>query len=140
MSKSVGNVISPDQIMDGSLLPPAKAKKKKNNPKGSASSAGATPQYDALGPDALRLWVAGSDYTRDIVIGQPVLATVTSMLQKFRVTIKLLLGGLQDFDPADQVRYEELTRIDQMGLLQLSTANHTTKEFYTRHDFAKGML
>jgi isoleucyl-tRNA synthetase len=55
MSKSIGNVIAPSQIMDGSLLPPPSGKRKGG------------PGSQALGPDILRLWVASSDYTRDVV-------------------------------------------------------------------------
>ena len=60
MSKSLGNTISPTEVMDGTLLPPLKAR---GNEK---------PRHDALGPDALRLWVASSDFTSDILIGSSV--------------------------------------------------------------------
>ncbi|KAB8336747.1 hypothetical protein FH972_021056 [Carpinus fangiana] len=94
MSKSLGNVISPSQIMDGSLLPPLKLKKKQQaQPNG-------FPAYDAMGADALRLWVASSDYTRDVVIGEPVLKAVTGTLHKLRVTLKWLLGVLSDVSPS----------------------------------------
>jgi len=92
MSKSIGNVIAPSQITDGTLLPPMKKRK--------GQSASDPPSYDAMGPDALRLWVASSDYTRDVMIGQPVLKSVNGLLHKLRVTFKWLLGALEDFDPA----------------------------------------
>ena len=92
MSKSIGNVIAPSQITDGTLLPPMKKRK--------GQSASDPPSYDAMGPDALRLWVASSDYTRDVMIGQPVLKSVNGLLHKLRVTFKWLLGALEDFDPS----------------------------------------
>ena len=92
MSKSIGNVIAPSQITDGTLLPPMKKRK--------GQSASDPPSYDAMGPDALRLWVASSDYTRDVMIGQPVLKSVNGLLHKLRVTFKWLLGALEGFDPA----------------------------------------
>ncbi|KAL3469355.1 tRNA synthetases class I-domain-containing protein [Aspergillus californicus] len=116
MSKSIGNVIPPQTIMDGTLLPPLKPKKGK----GKKQPENTAPVYDALGPDALRLWVASSDYTRDVVIGKQVLQTVHTSLHKFRVTFKVLLGALSDFSPADQVPYDQLLLVDRIALRQLS--------------------
>lgn len=91
MSKSLGNVISPSQIMSGELLPPIKRKKQKGQP---APPPSASPTYDGMGTDALRLWAASSDYMRDVTIGQPVLQSVNQALHKYRVTFKWLLGVL----------------------------------------------
>ncbi|OJD21740.1 isoleucine-tRNA ligase [Blastomyces percursus] len=134
MSKSIGNVISPSQIMDGTLLPPLKLKKMKGQtekPKG--------PVYDALGADALRLWVASSDYTKDIVIGQPVLKAVNTNLHKYRVTFKLLLGSLQDFDPSRAVAHESLRIIDKIALLQLRNLVTTSQDAYSSFEFYKAV-
>lgn len=90
MSKSLGNVISPFQIMSGELLPPVKRKKQKGVKQDAAAKH--TPSYDAMGADALRLWAASSDYTRDVTIGQPLLMSVNQALHKYRVTFKWLLG------------------------------------------------
>lgn len=98
MSKSLGNVISPDQILDGLLLPPIKAKKQRGKQQTSASRTDG-PKYDAMGPDVLRLWVASSDYTRDVSISVPVLQGFQQALQKLRVTFKFLLGVLADYNP-----------------------------------------
>jgi len=92
MSKSIGNVIAPSQITDGTLLPPMKKRK------GQYASDPAT--YDAMGPDALRLWVASADYTKDVMIGQPVLKSVNGLLHKLRVTFRWLLGALEDYHPS----------------------------------------
>ncbi|USP82549.1 uncharacterized protein yc1106_09823 [Curvularia clavata] len=90
MSKSLGNVISPFQIMSGELLPPVKRKKQKGVKQDAAAKH--TPAYDAMGADALRLWAASSDYMRDVTIGQPLLMSVNQALHKYRVTFKWLLG------------------------------------------------
>ena len=134
MSKSLGNVISPDEIMNGTLIPPLKQRKGK-----SGGVQGDKPTYDAMGPDALRLWVAGCDYTKDVVIGQPVLIAVQSNLQKLRVTMKLLLGALEDFNPSSALEYDTLTKLDQIALLQLSEVTSTTLEAYHKYDFYKGL-
>ncbi|RAK77065.1 isoleucine--tRNA ligase ISM1 [Aspergillus fijiensis CBS 313.89] len=116
MSKSIGNVMLPHAIMDGSLLPPLKPRKGK----GKKQAENQAPVYDALGPDALRMWAASSDYTRDVVIGKQVLQTVHTSLHKYRVTFKLLLGALSDFRPEHRVPYDELQQVDRIALKQLS--------------------
>ncbi|KAK5113665.1 hypothetical protein LTR62_003292 [Meristemomyces frigidus] len=105
MSKSIGNVISPEEIMGASLLPPLKEKKQRSKHPTSANgkATGDTPKYDAMGPDALRLWVASSDYTRDVTIAIPLLQDVHNTLQKYRVTFKWLLGVLEDYSPSQSV-------------------------------------
>ena len=113
MSKSIGNTISPDEIMEGTLLPPVKRKGKKQ------ATAASSTQYDALGPDALRLWVAGSDYTKDVNVGQDVLKGVNGDLNKLRVTFKLLTGLLEDFSPA---RYRR--RLDQLEPVDIAAFLH----------------
>lgn len=132
MSKSLGNVISPDQILDGSLLPPIKTKKQRGKAE-MLSSATKSPSYDALGPDVLRLWVASSDYTRDVSISVPVLQSVQQALQKYRITFKFLLGVLSDHEgphnPNNAV--SNLTFTDRAVLHQLAK---TSKEVYTSYE------
>lgn len=131
MSKSLGNTISPSQIMDGSLLPPLKLKKKQ---KGSTGSGKET--FDAMGPDALRLWVASSDYTKDVIIGQPVLQSVNQSLHKYRITFKWLLGVLSDHDPTTFVASpKHWSLIDTIALHQLSRTAHAVHAAYTSHEF-----
>ena len=55
MSKSVGNVTDPRQVIDG------------------GKDAKADPPY---GADVLRLWVASVDFTGDVLIGGKILAQV----------------------------------------------------------------
>ncbi|PGG96928.1 isoleucine-tRNA ligase [Helicocarpus griseus UAMH5409] len=133
MSKSIGNVISPNQIMDGTLLPPLKLKKVKGQEKPKR------PVYDALGPDALRLWAASSDYTKDVVIGPQLLKAVNTSLHKYRVTFKLLLGALQDFDPNSPVPHDSLHLIDKIALLQLRNLVNTCQDAYSNFEFYKAV-
>ena len=132
MSKSLGNVVSPNQIIDGSLLPPLKPKKggKKQQQKSTtmsspdASTANATAttaeQRDALGPDALRLWVAASDYTRDVQLGAPVLSAVHGMLHKYRLTLKWLLGVLQEYNDPFTTTFLPYIRMGALSLINIS--------------------
>lgn len=136
MSKSIGNVIHPQTIMDGTLLPPLKQKKGKGKGKQPVSQG---PVYDAMGPDALRMWVASSDYTRDVVIGKQVLQTVNISLHKYRVTFKLLLGALSDFHMDNMVPYERLHRVDHIALAQLSELVVACRSAFDNFEFYKAV-
>ncbi|KAF2141020.1 uncharacterized protein K452DRAFT_229184 [Aplosporella prunicola CBS 121167] len=142
MSKSLGNTVSPEQIMDGSLLPPLKLKKKQKKEGASANTDG-NPTYDAMGPDALRLWVASSDYTKDVVIGQPILLAVNQGLHKYRVTFKWLLGVLADFDPSapvsESIKTNDHALIDTIALHQLSRTAHAVHAAYGSYEFSRGV-
>lgn len=135
MSKSIGNVIAPQTIMDGTLLPPLKPRKGK----GKKQDENQGPSYDALGPDALRLWAAGSDYTHEVVIGKQVLQGVHTSLHKFRVTFKLLLGALGDFSPKDAVAYEQLQQVDRIALKHLSDMVIASQNSYDNFEFYKAV-
>ncbi|KAK3382506.1 tRNA synthetases class I-domain-containing protein [Lasiosphaeria ovina] len=121
MSKSLGNVVSADQVMDGSLLPLLKTK-------------GGGTSKDALGPDALRLWAASGDYTRDMVLGQPVLKAVHQSLLKYRTTIKMLTGSMHE-----SARTAPLTVVDRIALLQLRDVMDEVGRHYDNYEFNKAL-
>ena len=144
MSKSIGNVIAPEQIVDGSLLPPIKSKKQKGKGAVTPKSDPAKHNYDSLGPDALRLWVASSDYTRDVSIAVPVLHEVQEALKKYRVTFKFLLGVLKDCDLHGETiqsiaKSSELSFADDVILHRLSRISEAVFQAYTNYEFHKGV-
>ncbi|KAL8729910.1 MAG: hypothetical protein Q9181_004846 [Wetmoreana brouardii] len=120
MSKSVGNVISPHEIIAGSLLPVVKNR------------------LDAMGPDALRLWVASSDYTSDVKVNLAVLKTVHTNLTKYRTLFKFILGNLQDFDPG-KMTLSGLETPHRIALLHLHSVYHNVYRFYNTVDYAKAV-
>ncbi len=86
MSKSTGNVISPDDIL-------------KN-----------------FGADILRGWVAASDYSEDLRIDKTILSQHAESYRKIRNTFRFILGNIQDrfikqdFDKFEINKLEELER------------------------------
>jgi isoleucyl-tRNA synthetase len=124
MSKSEGNVVSPDQIIAGLTEP-------RKGPKGRT--------LQPLGPDALRLWVASADWTKDVVVSETVLSTVHTALDKYRVTFKLLLGLLRDFDPGTAVDYKDLHFVDRIALLHLHNVWGTVQSAYDNLEFHQAM-
>lgn len=156
MSKSLGNVIAPAQIMSGELLPPVKRKKQKGEKQ--AAPKNAAPTYDAMGSDALRLWAASSDYTRDVTVGQPVLISVNQALHKYRVTFKWLLGvlSLASCPPVytsfgdirnELVGHKDLEApspplknlADRLAVHRLSQVSHDVHSHYSKYEFFKGI-
>ncbi|KAG8160038.1 hypothetical protein KVR01_010675 [Diaporthe batatas] len=133
MSKSLGNIISPNQVMDGSMLPPVKKRKDKNAPKETAGTAPAGPHYDALGPDALRLWAASSDYTHDVVMGDSVLKPIHISLLKYRTITKMLLGSM-----TEAARAAPLTTTDHIALIQLRDTMGEVGRAYDGFEFHRG--
>jgi isoleucyl-tRNA synthetase len=73
MSKSKGNVVAPQNIMD------------------------------TLGADILRLWVASSDYSGELTISSEILKRVVESYRRIRNTLRFLLANLADFDLARDV-------------------------------------
>jgi isoleucyl-tRNA synthetase len=90
MSKSLGNVISPQDIIKD------------------------------YGADILRLWVASSDYNEDIRISPEILSRLSESYRKIRNTVRFILSNLHDFNPdTDKVSYENLKKIDEWILFGL---------------------
>ncbi|CAD83639.1 isoleucyl-tRNA synthetase [Candidatus Blochmanniella floridana] len=90
MSKSLGNIIRPLDIVN------------------------------KFGSDILRLWVASSDYSKDMVISDDVLKNVTDIYRRIRNTIRFFLANINDFDPEkDLVQSNRMVALDQWAI------NHT---------------
>jgi isoleucyl-tRNA synthetase len=121
MSKSLGNTISPSQVMDGTLLPPVKTKGK------------GPPTADALGPDALRLWAASCVFTSDMLIGASVLQPVHSALIKYRTMLKMLTGSLHESS-----RSAPLTKLDHIALIQLQDTMKSVFSSFENFEFHRG--
>ncbi|TMW73142.1 isoleucine--tRNA ligase [Alteribacter natronophilus] len=108
MSKSVGNVIIPNKVMN------------------------------QLGADILRLWVASVDYQADVRVSDNILKQVAEVYRKIRNTFRFLLGNLHDFDPAvHSVAEENLSEVDRYMLVKLSDLTKDVKGAYDSYQFAQ---
>jgi isoleucyl-tRNA synthetase len=91
MSKSLGNVIEPQTIVNSN------------------------------GAEILRLWIAASDFKEDVRISKDMLTRLSEAYFKFRNTARFMLGNLYDFDPAQNgVAFADLSEVDQWALLRTS--------------------
>jgi isoleucyl-tRNA synthetase len=89
MSKSVGNVIAPQTIID---------------------------QY---GADILRLWVVTSDYGEDISMGKNILLQQADTYRRLRNTLRYLLGALAGFKEPERLPAADMPELERYILHRL---------------------
>lgn len=107
MSKSLGNVIKPEEIIK---------------------------QY---GAEILRLWVAISDYKEDIRISKEILKGLADTYRKVRNTLRFLLGNLGDFTHKETLEYSKLKEIDKYALSRLQEVIREVLNAYETYEFHK---
>lgn len=117
MSKSIGNVIDPDLIINGGI-------NKKQEP--------------PYGADVLRLWVSSTDYSGDVRIGDSIIKQVADVYRKIRNTARFLIGSLHDFDPTkNAVSYADLPELDKYILHETHQVFTEITEAYESFQFFK---
>lgn len=106
MSKSLGNVISPQEVID------------------------------KYGAEILRIWVSSEDYKDDIRISQEILNRLVDAYRRVRNTFKYMLGVLGDFDAKnDYQSYDKLSNLDKAMLYKLHQLNQKVQNAYENYDF-----
>ena len=106
MSKSVGNVVAPQEVID---------------------------QY---GAEVLRLWVASENYQDDVKVSGEILKHVSDAYRKMRNTLRFLLSNLYDFDPVkDSVAPSALQELDRWALTKFAELNKRIIGAYERYEF-----
>ena len=106
MHKSLGNAVSPDEII----------------PK--------------LGAEVLRLWCASTDYMEDMRCSDEILQRVTEGYRKLRNTARFALGNLDGFDPArDTIAESEMVEIDRWALAELDSVIERVRAAYEAYEF-----
>ncbi len=87
MSKSLGNVVSPQQVIK------------------------------QLGADIIRLWVASTDYRGEMTVSNEILRRMADAYRRIRNTARFLLANLNGFDPArDLLPVEEMVLLDRWAV------------------------
>jgi isoleucyl-tRNA synthetase len=106
MSKSLGNVIEPQDMMK------------------------------KYGADILRLWVGSIDYRDDGPISEEIVARCAEAYRKIRNTARYLLSNLYDFEPEQDTRaWEDLLPLDRKALSETRRAAQRMLEAYERFEF-----
>ena len=108
MSKSLGNVIAPEDILK------------------------------KFGADILRIWVASSNYAEDLRIDHSILDQHADSYRKIRNTFRYLLGNLNDnFKKIDlkKIDVNELPELEQFMLNKIYLLNINFKKYFKNYDF-----
>jgi isoleucyl-tRNA synthetase len=106
MSKSEGNVVAPSEV----------AKK--------------------YGTEILRLWVAVSDYSSDIKLGENILKQVAEQYRKIRNTIRFLLANVNDLE---EIKLDNPGIIDKWILSRSKEVFDEVVYNFNKYDFSKAM-
>jgi isoleucyl-tRNA synthetase len=106
MSKSLGNVIAPQQVSD------------------------------SLGAEILRLWVGATDYSGELFISNEILKRVVESYRRIRNTLRFLLANLSDFDPARHaLPVSDWVEIDRYALALAAKFQDEVAAHYDRYEF-----
>jgi isoleucyl-tRNA synthetase len=108
MSKSLGNVIAPEDILK------------------------------KYGADILRIWVASSNYAEDLRIDHSILDQHADSYRKIRNTFRYLLGNLNDnYEEIDleKINLSELPELEQFMLHKVYSLNENFKNYFNNYDF-----
>ena len=108
MSKSVGNVIAPQKVVD------------------------------AMGADVLRLWIASADYRNEMSVSDEILKRSADGYRRIRNTARFLLGNLHGFEPvAHLVPTAEMVALDAWIVHRAHGLQQKIIAACERYDFAE---
>jgi isoleucyl-tRNA synthetase len=106
MSKSLGNVIAPQEIIKKS------------------------------GAEILRLWVAAEDFREDVRISDEILNRLVEAYRRLRNTARFLISNLYDFEPEkDSVPAAELDEMDRWILQRTQSLLGRCRRAYDDYEF-----
>jgi isoleucyl-tRNA synthetase len=107
MSKSLGNVISPHDILD------------------------------QQGADILRIWVVASNYEEDLRIGPEILRYQSDAYRRLRNTLRYLLGNLDGFQESERLDAEAMPELERWVLHRLWELDGQIRRDIEAFDFHK---
>lgn len=108
MSKSLGNIISPNEVAD------------------------------AMGVENIRLWVSSVNTDADVRVSNDILKQTSESYRKIRNTLRFLLANTSDFTPAtDAVAFADLAAHDRYMAVQLNELVRDVRGFYEAYNFSE---
>ena len=107
MSKSIGNTVSPIEVMD------------------------------KLGADILRWWVADTDYSTEMTVSDEILKRNADAYRRIRNTCRFLLANIAGFNPkTDLVAVEDMLPLDAWILNHANNMDKQVKALYNDYNFS----
>ena len=106
MSKSVGNVMSPQKVVN------------------------------TLGADILRLWIASTDYTGEMTVSDDILKRSADSYRRIRNTIRFMMANMQGFDyNSNCVEFGDMLSLDRWIVSKTSELQSEVLLAYDEYNF-----
>ena len=106
MSKSLGNVVSPQKVVND------------------------------LGADILRLWVAATDFSGEMTVSDEILKRTADSYRRIRNTARFLLSNLNGFDPAQHaVPVADMLALDRWAVVRAAELQQEIRTAYDNYQF-----
>jgi len=105
MSKSLGNIVEPQKL------------------------------FKKYGADVIRLWIAATDYQKEVSISDEIMTRITDAYRRIRNTIRYLLANTADFDKSNALDTKDLLDIDKYILQKTANVQKSIIEYYENYDF-----
>lgn len=106
MSKSLGNVIAPQKVIN------------------------------LLGADVLRLWVSSNDYRGEMTVSDEILKRSSDVYRRLRNTARYLLSNLNDFNPAtDCIADDDILPLDRWAIEKVRELQKDVLNHYDEYQF-----
>ena len=105
MAKSMGNVISPEDIVS------------------------------KMGADILRIWVVASNYEEDLRIGDEILRYQADSYRRLRNTLRYLLGNLDGFQESERLPAAEMPELERWVLHRVYELDQQIRRNIDEFDF-----
>ena len=107
MSKSIGNVIAPQEVMD------------------------------KMGADVLRLWIAATDFTKELTVSDEILKRTSDAYRRIRNTSRFMLANLNGFEPSQhRIAVDQMVALDRWILARASVLQQEIRQHYLNHEFS----
>lgn len=106
MSKSVGNVIAPQQVAN------------------------------KMGAEIIRLWIAATDYSAELSISDEILKRVVESYRRIRNTLRFLLANISDFDITQhRLASDQWLEIDRYAVALTEKLQQDILAYYEQYEF-----
>jgi isoleucyl-tRNA synthetase len=106
MSKSIGNVMSPQKVVNDQ------------------------------GADVLRLWVAATDFSGEMSVSDEILKRTGDSYRRIRNTARFFLSNLNDFDPSEHlVPMDEMLALDRWAVDCVANMQREIRAAYENYQF-----
>ncbi len=107
MSKSLGNVVAPQTIMN------------------------------TYGADVLRLWVASADYRQEMTVSDEIIKRVADSYRRIRNTVRYFLGNIDGFDQSQLLKPEQMLSLDRWAVDRALQLQEDIQKDYENYQFMR---